>query len=325
MISGNKQVRNPCFRENAGHAGVDLFATLSESQVSGEKKQVDRFFLGRPQCPVQIPPNIDIVRVGFLDIQMDIAELSDSHSLSMTLRGVLFNPSERPYTLPRMSTLLYLDSTMIVVAKTSGQPVQSRSRQVETLIAEWRRKLDEPLQAVHRIDQRVSGLVVLARSRSAAAYLFERFRDKSVRRWYLAVVDAEPPEAEGELVDFIQVDHGSNRSVIRSTGKESRLFYRQIGRTEHHWVLLVTLDTGRHHQIRVQLAARGMHVLGDTKYGARRPMRDRSIALHAWRMAIPSQWCARPVVLSAPVPDGSLWRSVSTLLPGEVDFDRVDH
>lgn len=202
---------------------------------------------------------------------------------------------------------------MVIVSKPAGQPVQSKRDRQETIPAEWRRKLGEPVQVVHRIDQPVSGLVVLARSRETSARLFGLFADHRVDRTYLAVVDADPPESEATLVDAISVDPRSNRSTLQADGKESRLSYRRIGSTDHHTVLLVTLETGRHHQIRAQLAAHGMHVLGDAKYGARRPLRDRSIALHAWRIAIPSPYCRSPITVTAPLPPGSLWRAVGTL------------
>jgi len=213
-----------------------------------------------------------------------------------------------------MGSLLYLDSSMAIVSKPAGQPVQSKRRSVETVVAEWRRKLAEPVQAVHRIDQPVSGLVVLSRSNETASVLFSLFRERQVGREYLVVVDAEPPEADGVLLDALVTDYTANTARIDENGKESRLSYRFVGPTEHHTVLRVTLDTGRHHQIRAQLAAHGMHVIGDTKYGARRPLRDRSIALHAWRVSVPTPFCMSPVTVCAPLPSSSLWRAVGTLL-----------
>lgn len=228
-----------------------------------------------------------------------------------------------------MGTLLYRDSTMIVVSKHAGQPVQSRKTEVESVPHEWHRKLyrkgSPPLQAVHRIDQPVSGAVVLASEREAIPFLFDLFRNGRVRREYLAVVDRAPPEAEGELHDRITTDSRTNRSRIDPQGKRATLSYRTLGRTEHHHVLLVTLGTGRHHQIRVQLAAHGMHVVGDARYGARRPLRDRSIALHAWRVTVPSPYTAIPVGITAPLPHSSLWRAVADLLPSQRELDRVDH
>lgn len=216
-----------------------------------------------------------------------------------------------------MSTLLYLESSMLIVSKPAGQPVQSKDKRVETVVAEWRQKLDEPVHAVHRIDQPVSGLVVLARSPETAPSLFAAFKERQVGRTYLAVVDKEPPEPEGDLVDAIVTDAQKNKSTIDARGKASRLSYRMIGRTDHHSVLLVRLDTGRHHQIRAQLAAHGMHVIGDAKYGARRSLRDRSIALHAWRITVPTVFCASSITVTAPLPPGSLWRAVGSLLDVE--------
>ena len=248
----------------------------------------------------------------------------------MYRRAFLFNRTRTPYTLKEMSTLLYRDSTMIIVSKPAGQPVQSKRKEVESVPREWRRKLraeirdSRHIQAVHRIDQPVSGAVVLSLESASIPLLSDLFRNGHVRRWYLAVVDRPPPSTEGELIDAIATDAHSNRSVIRPDGKSARLTYRMFGRTDHHSVLLVRLDTGRHHQIRVQLAAHGMHVVGDAKYGARRALRDRSIALHAWRISIPSPYTQIPITITAPLPTSSLWRAVGALLVSQPELDRVD-
>lgn len=303
---------------------VELVVPQAQSEIAGQDDHVDAIFPHRIERPLEVIPHVDAVRLGLAKIEVDIAYLSNSHPLSMIVPPLLFNRVRGAYSTQDMSDLLYLDSTMIVVSKQPGQPVHSRSRSIETVVAEWGRKLGSPVQAVHRIDQPVGGVVVLAPNRAAAAALFGLFKERSVERTYLAVVDGAPPADEGEFIDSIATDAPANRSRVADTGKYSRLRYRFIGRTEHHWVLLVALDTGRHHQIRVQLASRDMHVVGDAKYGARRPMRDRSIALHAWRIAIPSPFTADPIVIAAPLPDTPLWSAVGRLLPAEMNLDRVD-
>jgi 23S rRNA pseudouridine1911/1915/1917 synthase len=214
-----------------------------------------------------------------------------------------------------MSILLYLDSDLLVVNKQPGEAVETRKRGVETVISRWRSLLgDSDLQPVHRIDQPVSGLIVLSRNSDSAAALHRQFHAGTVRREYVAVVTTAPPERSGIIEDRIITDPGRNRSTVSSAGKAARLHYEVIGATHHHTVLLVRLDTGRHHQIRVQLAHRGWHVLGDAKYGARRPMRDKSIALHAWRICFSHPRTGQEMTFQAEPPAGGLWESVSETL-----------
>ncbi len=223
---------------------------------------------------------------------------------------------------------MYRDSQLLAVSKPCGQPVQTKKKGVATVVSEWNRVLGDtvdsrdPYQAVHRIDQPVSGLVLLA-PRSQSARLFSLFQSGSITREYIAVVDATPDRSEGEMVDTINENLAGNRSSVSTVGKQARLLYRTVGSTDHHTVLVVSILTGRHHQIRAQFSARGIHVVGDTKYGARRPLRDKGIALHAWRLTIPVEFSSLPLRLTAPFPQSSLWRAVAALDLPESSLDRV--
>lgn len=222
-----------------------------------------------------------------------------------------------------MSTLVFLDSWLVIVAKYAGEAVQTRDKRRKTVVTEVRERFSESkIQPVHRIDQPVSGTVVLARTASAFSFLQAAFASGEVDRRYLAVVDHPPEPVDGTLEDFLLVPDGENRAGRRSRIVESgtpgarsaRLTYRTLGFTDHHTILLVELDTGRHHQIRAQLAHRGWHVVGDALYGARRPMRDRSIALHAWYVSVPHPFFRERITCSAPLPDSALWRGVTHAL-----------
>ncbi len=217
-----------------------------------------------------------------------------------------------------MSTLVYLDSWMVIVAKEAGEAVQTKDNAQKSLVQHWREVLgDSRLQPAHRIDQPVSGLVVLSRTTEAFRSLQSAFMDKHVQRYYLAVVDTPPEPAEGVLEDLLE-QRGTRTMVVpegSENGKHARLRYQTVGSTRHHTIVLVTLETGRHHQIRVQLASRGWHVVGDARYGARRSMRDRSIALHGWYLSLPHPGLSLPPVsLTASLPDTPLWRGVGESL-----------
>jgi 23S rRNA pseudouridine1911/1915/1917 synthase len=215
-----------------------------------------------------------------------------------------------------MSQLIYLDSDILTVHKDPGEAVTGRNPAGETVLQEWRRKLEEPaLQLIHRIDQPVGGLVLLGRHGDTLAALYESFRNGLVTRSYIAIVTAPPDPQEGVLTDHIETDSRSHTSrIVPEGGKEASLHYRTVGTTTHHTVLEVSLNTGRHHQIRVQLASRGWHILGDTRYGARRPMRDRSIGLFARHLSFPHPRFGITMALTAPVPDSAVWDHVSRII-----------
>ena len=223
-----------------------------------------------------------------------------------------------------MSELVYADSAVVVVQKRAGEAVQGRRQDQKSLLRFWRQVLDAPeLQPVHRIDQPVGGLVILARHTKAFNTVQRALTQGAVHRQYVAVLSTAPHPPEGTLEDRIQVEGGKNRSRVDPAGKRAVLHYRTVGHTDHHTVVEVTLDTGRHHQIRAQFGHRGWAVVGDTKYGARRPLKDRGIALLAFRVAFSHPEQPLTVSCQAQFPETSLWQAVATqVLPlaGEDEF-----
>ncbi|TVR70056.1 MAG: RNA pseudouridine synthase [Spirochaetaceae bacterium] len=228
--------------------------------------------------------------------------------------------------LPTMGTLIYLDSWLAIVAKEAGEPVQTRDSSLKTVVQELRANLgDSRLQPVHRIDQPVSGAVIFARSGEIFSTIHGAIGRGELHRAYLAVVSTPPEPAQGVLRDHLMVPGDSGASgprtrrtrVVHSDTEGSRqavLRYETLGRSDHHTVILVELETGRHHQIRAQLAHRGWHVVGDALYGARRPMRDRSIALHAWYVSVPHPVLPDRITCTADLPATALWKGVGRLL-----------
>lgn len=223
-----------------------------------------------------------------------------------------------------MSTLLYLDSWLAVVAKEAGEPVQTRDTRQKTVVRAFRDALGDPgLQPVHRIDQPVSGAVVLARTPESFRRIHSSLAEGAVQRRYLAVVTAPPTPAQGVLEDYLvpggmKGGGGGNTRVVPAGtpgGRFSTLRYETIGSTRHHTILLIELGTGRQHQIRAQLAHRGWFILGDARYGARRPLKDRSIALHSWYLAMPHPlFPGQELICSADLPARGIWQGVSEAL-----------
>ncbi len=175
-----------------------------------------------------------------------------------------------------------------------------------------RRKYDKPgkvfVGVVHRLDRPVSGVLLLARTSKAASRLSEQFRKHSIRKVYHAVVEGLPPQSEGEFIDWLVKDESTNVSrVVRSDAgeqegaKQARLAYRCLKSAAGVSLLEIDLQTGRGHQIRVQLSSRGMPICGDVKYGSRTRL-DGWLALHASSLTFEHPTLREPITVTAPDP-----------------------
>ena len=154
--------------------------------------------------------------------------------------------------------------------------------------------------------------VVFAKTSKALTRLNEMFRTSEVKKTYWAVVKNAPKEPEGELVHFLVRNEKQNKSYAYDKevpkSKKAILDYRLIGRSENYYLLEVDLKTGRHHQIRCQLAKMGCPIKGDLKYGSPRSNPDGSICLHARRIRFVHPVSKELIELEAPLPEGNLWK-----------------
>ena len=217
-------------------------------------------------------------------------------------------------------TVVYEDNHIIVVNKTASEIVQADKTGdtplSETVKQYLKEKYQKPgnvfLGVTHRLDRPVSGLVVFAKTSKALARLNEMFRTSEVKKTYWAVVKNAPKEPEGELVHFLVRNEKQNKSYAYDKevpkSKKAILDYRLIGRSENYYLLEVDLKTGRHHQIRCQLAKMGCPIKGDLKYGSPRSNPDGSICLHARRVRFVHPVSKEQIVLEAPLPEGNLWK-----------------
>ncbi len=171
------------------------------------------------------------------------------------------------------------------------------------------------LYLVHRLDRPVSGIVVFAKNKKAAAHLSAQWKSGEVEKRYLAVVSQENTADAGRLVHFIGEKKGSNRVAVASQAfkdaKIAELSFEKVAESDHYNLLDVQLKTGRRHQIRAQLAAGGMPVKGDVKYGFKRGNRDRSIHLHAWQLTFRHPVSGELITLQADPPDDVVWNAFS--------------
>ena len=215
--------------------------------------------------------------------------------------------------------VLYEDNHIIIVYKQSGEIVQgdkTGDKPLSDTIKEWiKQKYAKPgnvfLGVVHRLDRPVSGIVVFAKTSKALSRLNNMFRNGEVRKTYWAMVQTAPNMPEATLTNWLVRNEKQNKSYVYNNempnAKQAILKYKTIGQTEHYTLLEVNLLTGRHHQIRCQLAAMGCPIKGDLKYGARRSNPDGSISLLSHKVEFIHPVSKQKIVVVSPLPTEKVW------------------
>lgn len=219
--------------------------------------------------------------------------------------------------------VVYEDNHIIIVNKESGEIVQgdkTGDRPLSDMVKEYiKEKCHKPgavfLGVAHRLDRPVAGLVVFARTSKALARLNRMFAQGEVHKTYWAVVKNAPPEPEGTLTHWLVRNEKQNKSYAypseKPGSKKAVLRYRLIGKSDNYCLLEVNLLTGRHHQIRCQLAAMGCPIKGDLKYGAPRSNPDGSISLLARHVDFVHPVLKEPVAVEAAPPGDPLWQALA--------------
>lgn len=203
------------------------------------------------------------------------------------------NPSEIS------SRILFQNQACIVVNKLCGESVQSNLDGAENLIKKIKNETEikaEVVQAVHRLDVPVTGCVLIALTKDALAFLGNAFANKDlyINKTYWAIIEKPSFQLSesGEMVHWIETNSKKNKSFAynepAANRKEASLRYRITGEGTNYIFLEIELLSGRHHQIRAQLAASGLRIKGDVKYGARRSEKNGGIRLHARSLAFPN-------------------------------------
>lgn len=218
--------------------------------------------------------------------------------------------------------VVYEDNHIIIVNKAPGEIVQGDKTGDEPLVETVKRWIKEKyakpgnvfLGVVHRLDRPVAGLVVFAKTSKALARMNEMFRNGEVKKTYWALTRNLPPKEEDRIIHYITTTEKNNKSYASLTpkngAKEAILSYRHIGSSDRYNLLEVNLETGRKHQIRVQLAAIGCPIRGDLKYGDKRSNPDGSISLMARRIQFVHPVSGKEIDVTAPLPDNNpLWQA----------------
>lgn len=219
--------------------------------------------------------------------------------------------------------VVYEDNHVIIVNKRSGEIVQGDKTGdtplSDLLKAYLKEKYNKPgnvfVGVVHRLDRPVGGLVVFARTSKALSRLNEMFRVGAVHKTYWAITRNRPPKDEGEIVSWLVRNEKQNKSYAYDhetpQSKKAVLRYRVIGGSDNYFLIEVNLLTGRHHQIRCQLASIGCPIKGDLKYGARRSNADGSISLLSRHIDFIHPVSKQAISVDAPLPDDVVWREAA--------------
>ena len=227
--------------------------------------------------------------------------------------------------------VVYEDNHIIIVNKQSGEIVQgdkTGDRPLSDIVKDYiKEKYQKPgavfLGVVHRLDRPVSGLVIFARTSKALTRLNKMFAEGEVHKTYWAIVKrSERSEVRGErndewqtLVHWLVRNEKQNKSYAydseKPNAKKAILKYRILSHSDHYSLLEVNLMTGRHHQIRCQLAAMGCPIKGDLKYGAPRSNPDGSISLLSRRVEFVHPVSKETIIAEAPLPDDVLWQALN--------------
>lgn len=202
--------------------------------------------------------------------------------------------------------IVYEDEYLLIANKPSGIATQADEKNDGSSLVE-KLAINTPLFVVHRLDQRVSGLVILSKTKEIAARLSTDFQSNKIQKYYRGMVATLPPDEHGTLTHWLLKDskHKKSKVVKETTAKSQRadLNYWVIAKSERYALLEIELLTGRFHQIRTQLAAIGSPLVGDLKYGFKRSTPDGSIYLQAFRLSFVHPNSRQKINLELPMPE----------------------
>ena len=212
--------------------------------------------------------------------------------------------------------ILYEDNHIIVFNKKAGEIVQGDktgdeplSETLKAFIAQRDGKPGQVFMGVpHRLDRPVSGVCLFAKTSKALERLNDMLRSGDIHKTYWALTANKPPKDQDTLTDFLVRNEKQNKSYVSKTGKEAKLKYTLIQKTDRYFLLEIQLFTGRHHQIRCQLSNMGCPIKGDLKYGAKRSNPDGGISLHARNIQFIHPVKKTEVDVTAPIPES--WKGI---------------
>lgn len=231
------------------------------------------------------------------------------------------NRSEKILSNKNNLQVLHEDNHIIIVNKRAGDIVQGDktgdkplSEVVKSYLKDkYNKEGNVYLGVVHRLDRPTTGIVMFAKTSKALPRLNKLFAEKTAKKTYWALVKNQPPKTEDKLVHWLKKNPKNNKSTAYAKevdgGKKAILHYQLKQTLDNFYLLEIDLETGRHHQIRVQLASIGCPIKGDLKYGFDRSNKDASISLHARTLRFIHPVKKEEVIITAPLPNDSLWKA----------------
>ena len=228
---------------------------------------------------------------------------------------------QKIHSTPANLQVIYEDNHLIAINKRAGDIVQG-DKTGDTPLSEvvkqyLKIKYDKPgnvyLGVAHRLDRPTTGIVVFAKTSKALPRLNKLFAEKDAQKTYWAIVGKQPDKKSGTLIHWLKRNPKQNKSYAHKNqvpdSKKAILDYEVLKQLDRYTLLEIDLKTGRHHQIRSQLAALGCPIKGDLKYGADRSNKDGSIHLHARRLRFVHPVKKEVLELVAPLPQENLWKA----------------
>lgn len=225
--------------------------------------------------------------------------------------------------------VLFEDNHIIAINKSAGQIVQG-DKTGDTPLSEYVKqflkiKYNKPgnvfAGVTHRIDRPVSGIVLFAKTSKALERLNQMFQEKKIKKTYLAVSRFKPEPENGTLVHYLVKNQKNNKSYAYEKevhgSLKSELNYELVNKSDKYFLIKVDPKTGRHHQIRVQLAKMGCVITGDVKYGDKRANEDQSVCLHAYQIQFQHPVSKEEIRITAPLPDFKYWNPFRQFLANQ--------
>ncbi len=215
--------------------------------------------------------------------------------------------------------VIYEDNHIIIVNKRAGDIVQgdkTGDKPLSDVVKDYiKDTCNKPgnvyLGTVHRLDRPTTGIVIFAKTSKALPRLNKLFVSKDISKTYWAVVKNQPQKREDTLINWLIKNPKNNKSKAHSKevshSKKAILHYKTLKSLNNYFLLEVSLETGRHHQIRTQLSNIGCPIKGDLKYGFDRSNKDASIHLHARQIEFIHPVSKEPINIIAPLPKDAIW------------------
>ena len=219
--------------------------------------------------------------------------------------------------------VLFEDNHIVIVNKRAGDITQgdkTGDKPLSDVVKEYiKEKYNKPgevfLGVVHRLDRPTSGIIIFARTSKALERLNKMLREKTIQKTYWAIVKNQPKKESNTLINFLKKNPKNNKSSAFAKeidgSKKAILHYKTIKKLDNYSLLEIDLETGRHHQIRCQLATIGSPIKGDLKYGFNRSNKDGSIHLHARKINFIHPVSKEEISIIAPVPNDVIWKACS--------------